>query len=105
MKPVLYLVLLATSFPAFAAKHSVEMKSISFSPKQLEIKAGDEVEWLNVSYTDHSATSDSKIFDTGSVAPKKASIPVVFKEAGTFPYHCRVHGKSMSGVISVKAGS
>jgi plastocyanin len=82
--------------------HSVIMKSISFEPKNLKIQAGDSVTWSNASYTDHSATGDvSKSFDTGLVPPKKASQAILFKEPGTFPYHCSVHGATMSAVVTV----
>jgi plastocyanin len=85
-----------------AATWAVKMKSISYDPKKLEVKTGDEVEWSNGSYTEHSATADEeKGFDTGMVAPKKVSKKIRFDKAGTYKYHCSMHGKSMSGEITV----
>jgi plastocyanin len=83
----------------WAKEFEVQMKSISFEPKTLEIAAGDTVKWNNISYTDHSATGES--FDTGLVKSKAYSKPVVFSKAGSFSYNCKVHGKTMSGTIVV----
>ncbi len=95
---------LATSAIADPAV-TIKMKSISYDPKQIEVTAGQKVIWENVAYTDHSATSndDGKAFDTGMIAPHKSSKEVRFDHPGTFPYHCKMHGMTMSGVIVVKA--
>lgn len=88
---------------AFAASHTITMKSISYDPKLIEIDAGDKVEWVNKSYTDHSATAkDGESFETGLVAPQKTSKVVVFERPGTYDYHCSIHGNSMRGRIIVK---
>jgi plastocyanin len=88
--------------PLLAANHTVTMKSISYEPKALQIKAGDTVDWENVSYTEHSATADDgEAFDTGMIQPKKRSKKIEFKKPGTFTYHCTMHGKSMSAHIEV----
>jgi plastocyanin len=86
-----------------AANHIVTMKSISFDPKVEQIKVGDSVQWTNKSYTEHSATGeDGKTFDTGMVQPNKESKKIEFPKAGTFSYHCSVHGKTMSATIVVQ---
>jgi plastocyanin len=94
------------SAPTFASSHRVQMKSISYDPKILEIKPGDTVQWDNKSFTEHSATSyenekSNSKFDTGLIQPQKASEIVQFHEVGTFLYHCQVHGKTMTGKIIV----
>ncbi len=104
--PKISLCILLFAPVAFAGSHTVTMKSISYEPKVLEVKTGDTVEWINKSYTDHSATSaadekSSSKFDTGDIHPQKTSKKIVFKEIGTFLYHCSVHGKTMSGKINV----
>ena len=52
-----------------------------------------------------SATSDDdgKTFDTGDIEPGKSSKAVKFEKPGEFKYHCKVHGKTMSGTVVVKA--
>ncbi len=96
------LLFLLISSPGFAATQAVTMKSISFDPKRIEIKVNDSVEWVNKSYTSHSALADDKTsFDTGSIEPNKSSQKIKFATAGVYKYHCAVHGKTMSGVITV----
>jgi plastocyanin len=84
---------------------TVTMKSLSYDPKKLEVHVGDSVVWTNTSRTTHSAMSDDdgKTFDTGDIEPGKSSKPVKFEKEGEFKYHCKVHGKTMSGTIVVKA--
>jgi plastocyanin len=84
---------------------SVAMKSLSFSPKKLEIRIGDSVVWNNEARTKHTATSDDdgKTFNTGEIEAGKSSKPVKFEKAGEFKYHCKVHGNTMSGTVVVKA--
>jgi plastocyanin len=89
-----------------AAVHSVTMKSISYDPKKIEIKKGDSIEWINKSYTEHSATADgskdaAENFETGLIQPKKNSKKIEFSKPGTYFYHCSVHGKTMSGQVIV----
>jgi plastocyanin len=81
----------------------ITMKSISFEPKSAKLKVGDSVEWVNKSFTEHSATSEDSpaSFDTGLVESQKTSKKIVMGKAGTFKYHCSVHGKSMSGELVV----
>ena len=83
------------------------MKSLSYDPKKLEIRVGDSVVWKNKAFAAHTATSDDdgKTFDTGNVEPDESSKAVKFEKEGEFKYHCRVHGKSMSGTIIVKAAA
>ena len=108
-KLIISLIIVGTSFfssLALCESHSVQMKSITFEPKAISIKVGDSVQWINTSLTDHSATSfeteKSKTkFDTGMIKPKKSSEKIIFKAVGNYFYNCKVHGKSMTGKISV----
>jgi plastocyanin len=91
----------ALSFSPFAQakEFEVKMKSISYDPKVIEIHPGDTIVWSNISYTDHSALGEN--FDSGLVRPKTKSKPVSFAETGSFPYHCKIHGLTMSGIVKV----
>ncbi len=106
LSAILTFVCLSSTFAA-AAVSTVNMKSLSYDPKNIEIKNGDSVEWVNNSYTNHSATGDSAEkesdnFDTGMVAPKAKSKKILFSKPGVYSYHCRMHGKTMSGQVTVK---
>lgn len=87
---------------ATAATHKIKMQSISYDPKKIEAKIGDKIEWQNVAHTEHSATSDENgVFDTGMVQPNAKSKLITLEKAGSYSYHCSVHGKTMHGQIEV----
>ena len=91
------------AFSADLQSHVITMKSISFDPKAIVIKKGESVEWVNKSYTEHSATADDgSSFDTALIAPQKKSKAVQLNKTGTYPYHCSVHGKTMHAQIVVE---
>jgi len=94
----------AWSANAPAAPVSVVMKSISYDPKSVEVPVGGSIVWTNKAFTNHTATSedDGKTFDTGEIKPNESSSPVKFDKEGEFTYHCKIHGKTMSGVVVVK---
>ena len=83
---------------------SVEMKSISYDPKSVEVPVGGSIVWTNKAFSNHTATSedDGKTFDTGEIKPGESSSPVKFDKEGEFQYHCKIHGKTMSGTVVVK---
>ena len=82
---------------------SVDMKSISYDPKSVEVPVGSSVVWTNKAFTNHTATSDDgQTFDTGEIKPNESSNPVKFDKEGEFNCHCKIHGKTMSGVVVVK---
>jgi plastocyanin len=88
-----------------SAPLEIQIKSLSYAPKEVEITVGQSVIWKNTALTKHSATSNDngKTFDTEMLAPGKSSQVITFDKAGDYPYHCNLHGKTMSGEISVKA--
>ena len=83
---------------------SVDMKSISYDPKSVEVPVGGSIVWTNKAFSNHTATSedDGKTFDTGEIKPNESSSPVKFDKEGEFKYHCKIHGETMSGTIVVK---
>ncbi len=101
---ILFSALLISTFAnAASTAHVVQMKSLSYEPRTLEVKVGDSVRWKNTAYTNHSATADeNKSFDTGLIKKDQESKPVVFAKPGKYPYHCSIHGTAMAGTIEVK---
>ena len=87
-----------------AKSTSVKMKSISYDPKSVEVPVGGSIVWTNAAFTNHTATSDDdgQTFDTGEIKPGESSSPVKFDKEGEFQYHCKIHGKTMSGTVVVK---
>jgi plastocyanin len=75
--------------------------SLMFSPLTVTVNAGQTVTWKNGGSIDHTVT-----FDSGPTfkQPLNAGTTVTrtFTTAGTFAYHCSIHGPSMHGTIIVK---
>ncbi len=95
---------LLSANPSPPAAATINIKSLSYDPKQVDVVVGQSVVWKNTARTEHSATSDDTpaLFDTGMISPGQESKPVVFDKAGTFKFHCALHGKTMYGTIVVK---
>src|SRR5262245_56459681 len=83
----------------------VHIRGMSYGPRMLEVRPGDAVVWINDAHTVHSATSEEAdhAFDTGDILPGQTSKPIRFASPGEYQYHCRVHGKAMSGTVVVRA--
>ena len=65
------------------------------------ISVGTTVHWVWVDST-HSTTSDTGIWDSGVHSESEGfTFDRQFTSAGTFPYHCTVHGTIMSGTVTV----
>jgi plastocyanin len=63
------------------------------------IHVGDTVHWVWVD-SFHSTTSDTGVWDSGQNATPH-TFDRQFTSAGSFPYHCTVHGPSMNGTVVV----
>lgn len=66
---------------------------------------GGKVTWRNDDGTAHTATADSAQdstagFYTGTLAHGD-TVTVTFGSAGSYPYHCTIHGSAMRGLIVV----
>jgi plastocyanin len=79
---------------------SVMMKEFEFTPKEMQVKVGTTVTWMNAGTTAHSATAIDKSFNTRNLQPGETK-SVTFSTPGTFVYHCVFHGNpdDKSGMI------
>jgi plastocyanin len=75
--------------------------SNSYSPNPATVKVGQAVAWHNADALPHTATADAGGFDTGNIAPGATSNPITMNTVGSFPYHCTIHGFTMTGVLTV----
>ncbi len=75
--------------------------SNSYSPNPGTVKVGQTVAWRNADAIPHTATADAGGFDTGTLAPGATSSAITMNTAGTFPYHCAIHGVTMVGTLTV----
>jgi plastocyanin len=87
--------------PAGGGGAEVTMKDIKFDPKNLTVKVGDTVEWVNDDSVGHDVTADDfKSGDPGGMASGD-TFEHTFEKAGTYDYVCTVH-PGMEGTVTVK---
>lgn len=74
--------------------------SSSFNPAATTVPPGTRVNWTwaNNAGT-HTVTFDDGV-NSGNLS--SGTFSRTFNVAGTFPYHCLIHGVSMSGTVTVK---
>jgi plastocyanin len=82
--------------PAFnlqvaSGEAEVEMEDFEFKPKVLVVRAGTTVKWSNKDEVEHTATSDTDMWDSGYLA-KGEEFSFTFSEPGIYPYYCIPHG-------------
>ena len=88
----------AVSIPAGA----VGRGPAAYGVNPLTVAVGTTVTWTNNDSIAHTATSDTGVWDSGILSPAQ-SFSFTFAQAGTYPYHCAIHGvASMSGTIVVQ---
>jgi plastocyanin len=87
--------------PADAAK--VTIKNFDFTPKEITVSVGTEVEWTDEGGR-HSVISDTGAFKSMPMAAG-GSFKHKFDKVGRFPYYCEFHGSKgghdMAGVVIV----
>jgi hypothetical protein len=59
-------------------------------PNPIAVAAGATVTWTNNDNVTHTSTSDTNLWNSGSIAPQ-GSFSRMFPSAGTFSYHCSIH--------------
>ncbi len=75
--------------------------SQSYSPNPATVQVGQSVSWRNADSLPHTATADGGAFNTGNLSAGATSSPITMTTAGTFPYHCAIHGFTMTGTLTV----
>ena len=93
---------------ARAATVDVSIKTGSgneFNPSTLVVHVGDTVQWTNddrtliqTGQTDHTVTADDGSFDSKRLKQGQ-SFEWQFTKAGTFSYHCTVHGWTATVIV------
>jgi plastocyanin len=90
--------------PAFAADQNVAIVDFAFQPGDVSLSLNEKVTWFNQSPDNHTVTSDTQAFDSGSLPPYGGGYQLTFQRSGTFAYHCAFHPQ-MRGVVRVGTGS
>jgi plastocyanin len=92
--------------PAIAAgdaspkTYTVVIEQMRFTPSALTVHRGDRVTWINKDLFPHTASANSKAFDSKSIA-SNASWTYVADRPGTYPYLCIFH-PGMAGTLNVQ---
>ena len=81
-------------------QNAVTISGFAFSPASITVPVGTAVTWTNKDSAPHTiASDDGSTFDSGNLA-NGATYSFTFTKAGTFAYHCAIHG-SMNGTVIV----
>jgi plastocyanin len=84
---------------AYQQPEPVKVRDFVFAPNVIIIPTGTTVRWTNEGAVNHTVTSDTALFDSGTLAPG-ASYEHQFNVPGTFNYHCTLH-PTMTGKVIV----
>ncbi|MCA1834483.1 MAG: cupredoxin domain-containing protein [Actinobacteria bacterium] len=87
------------SLPASAAT-DVTVGDNFYSPVSVSVTAGSTVKWTSAGANPHTVTADGGSFASDTMNTGD-TFQHTFNSPGTFPYHCKVHGSSMAGTITV----
>lgn len=87
----------ASARPA-TARHEIQMRGNSYSPRRLQVVLGDTVVWVNGDVVRHNAVREG-LFDTGELkgGERFSWVPA---DTGTIRYECTIHER-MRGVLTV----
>lgn len=79
--------------------YQVVIENFKYMPTDLEIKAGDTVEWVNKDSAEHTVTFEDDVLDEKLAAG--GMVRYTFTETGIFSYSCSFHS-SMKGTVIVE---
>lgn len=80
--------------------HTITIVGMKFVPAQIDVHAGDTIEWKNEDILPHTATAENKSFDSGAINPGK-SWRFTARKKGTVSYACTFH-PTMKGAFVAK---
>ena len=83
---------------AAAGATVIKIANLSFGAKEIHVRAGTLVRWVNGDQLQHSVTADDGSFDSGLIDPNQ-TFERVFDKPGDYPYHCTPHPFMQSHVI------
>lgn len=76
--------------------------SNTFNPSSMTVTRGSTVTWDNATGVTHNVTFDTPGSPANIGNFASGAQTATFQTAGTFDYHCTIHGTSMSGKIIVQ---
>jgi 3',5'-cyclic AMP phosphodiesterase CpdA len=90
----------AASRPVAAAGATMlaTIDNFAYTPKELTVKAGTTIEWVNKDDVPHTVTSDQPGF-ASPLLDTNQKFQFTFKNPGRFPYHCKLHPTMTATVV------
>jgi plastocyanin len=82
-----------------STSNAVRVADNSFTPSATTVAPGTTVTWTWAGAREHNVTFDD---GTASATQTSGTFQRTFSAAGTFSYHCTIHGTAMSGVVTVR---
>ena len=91
------------SNPGKPGENEIFLLYKTFNPTQLSVKKGTTVTFINKDNADHTVTSTTKVFDSGTLRSGD-SYTHTFNDVGLFYFFCNYHSSNSQeqGVIVVK---
>lgn len=78
--------------------NEVWIQGMAFNPSSITVTAGTKITWTNKDGIAHTVTSDTGVFDSGSIGAD-GTFSFTFTTAGTYPYHCKIHTSMTAKVV------
>jgi len=89
--------------------NGISVQNNMFTPGSKTVAVGSEVKWAwnsctGDAYSGQTCVSHSVTFDDGATSPTQdqGTYARTFNTAGTYNYHCSIHGAAMAGTITVQ---
>lgn len=89
--------------------NGISVSNNAYSPATKTVAVGTTVQWswntcTGDVYSGQTCTSHSVTFDDGPTSPTQdqGTYSRMFTAAGTYTYHCAIHGAAMAGTITVQ---
>ena len=83
---------------AATGQFQVAIDNFAFTPAELTVPVGSTITWTNNQAANHTVTSDTGAFDSGTLATG-ATFKWTFTQAGEFPYHCSIHASMTAKIV------
>lgn len=87
--------------PPPSTTEEIQMVNTVFTPAEKTVAVGTKVRWVNKDPYAHTVTSNTNLFDSGSMAEGQ-TYEYTFNTAGTYEYYCKFHLPGMTGKIIVQ---
>jgi plastocyanin len=84
------------------ANVTVDMRMLAFTPREIRIRTGESVTWVNRDPLEHTVTADDGSW-TSPLLGEGGRYRRVFSAPGRYTYHCTPHPQ-MTGVVIVEDG-